>query len=521
MNPQFFRTKSIDQLIADVDQPKQRLKKTLGWLSLTALGVGAIIGSGIFILTGTAAAGETVLFPSLLKAPLLDVLLHGARAVGVSGRPGAGPGIAVSFFIVAVVCGLAGLCYAELASMIPVAGSAYTYTYATLGELVAWIIGWDLILEYAVSNMAVAVGFSAYVNNLLASFGIHIPVVLGTPAYSPDAGWAPHFNIMGFLVVMVLTILLVTGIRESAGANIVMVGIKILAIIVFCAAAAKYIQPSNWKPFFPNHAQGVITGGAIVFFTYIGFDSVSTAAEECKDPKRDLPIGILVSLFVCSFMYIAVALVLTGIQRWNMLGNAAPVAKALESIGLIGINRWVTAGALMGMISSILVFQLGQARVWFAMSRDGLLPRAFYRVHPRFRTPDVATWVAGFVVGIPAGIFDIGTLADLSNIGTLFAFVLVAIAVLILRKRQPERPRSFRVPWSPWIPLAAAIFCLVLMASLTIENWVRFLVWLLIGLCVYGFYGRKHSRLATTRLLATSANEEDSFAPSPGAGRTG
>jgi APA family basic amino acid/polyamine antiporter len=510
LNPQLFRTKNIDQLVADVDQSHQHLKKTLGWLSLTALGVGAIIGSGIFILTGTAAAGETVRFPSLLKAPLLDVLLHGTHALGVSGRPGAGPGIVVSFFIVAVVCGLAGLCYAELASMIPVAGSAYTYTYATLGELVAWIIGWDLILEYAVSNMAVAVGFSAYINSLLESFGIHVPAVLSAPAYAPDAGWSLHFNIMGFLVVMVLTILLVVGIRESAGANVVMVGIKVLAIIIFCAGASKYIQISNWKPFFPNHAQGVITGGAIVFFTYIGFDSVSTAAEECKNPKRDLPIGILTSLFVCSFMYIAVALVLTGIQRWNMLGNAAPVAKALESIGLTGINRWVTAGALMGMISSILVFQLGQARVWFAMSRDGLLPKAFYRVHPRFCTPHVATWVAGFVVAIPAGIFDIGTLADLSNIGTLFAFILVAIAVVILRKRQPERPRSFRVPWSPWIPLASAILCLVLMASLTVENWVRFIVWLLIGLCVYHFYSRKHSGLAKAAFPAKPAKEEQS-----------
>jgi basic amino acid/polyamine antiporter, APA family len=500
LDPQLFRTKNIDQLIYNAAQPEHRLNKTLGWLSLTALGVGAIIGSGIFILTGTAAAGETVQFPSVLKAPLLDVLLHGTHALGVMGRPGAGPGIALSFFMVAIVCGLAGLSYAELASMIPIAGSAYTYTYATLGELIAWIIGWDLILEYAVSNMAVAVGFSAYINSLLDSFGIRIPDVLSRPAYSPETGWALHFNIMGFVIVMVLTILLVAGIRESAGANTFMVGIKLLAIAVFCVAASKYIQPSNWKPFFPNHAQGVLTGGAIVFFTYIGFDSVSTAAEECKDPKRDLPIGILLSLFICSFLYIAVALVLTGIQRWNTLGNAAPVAHALEAIGLNGVNRWVTAGALMGMISSILVFQLGQARVWFAMSRDGLLPRAFSRVHARFRTPDVATWVAGFFVAIPAGIFDIGTLADLSNIGTLFAFILVSIAVLVLRKRQPERPRGFRVPWMPWIPLASVLFCFILMASLTVENWLRFFIWLLIGLCVYHFYGRKHSELAAAKL---------------------
>ena len=495
MDPQLFRTKSIDQLVSDADQPDKRLNKSLGWVSLTALGIGAIIGSGIFVLTGTAAAGESVEFPSILKAPLLEVLMHGRHALGVSGRPGAGPAIAVSFFIVAVICGLAGLCYAELASMIPIAGSAYTYTYATLGELIAWIIGWDLILEYAVSNMAVAVGFSAYINSLLDSFGFHLPDVLSTPAYSPDTGWAWHFNIMGFVIVMLLTVLLVVGIRESSGANNLMVAIKLLAIVVFCVAASKYIQPSNWHPFAPYGFQGVLTGGAIVFFTYIGFDSVSTAAEECKDPKRDLPLGILISLFVCAFFYIAVALVLTGIQHWNTLDNAAPVAHALEAIGLNDVNRWVTAGALMGMISSILVFQLGQARVWFAMSRDGLLPKAFSRVHKSFRTPHVATWVAGIVVAIPAGIFDIGTLADLSNIGTLFAFILVSLAVLILRKRQPDRPRAFRVPWSPWIPIASVVFCFVLMASLTVENWIRFFVWLIIGLFVYKFYGRRHSAL--------------------------
>ena len=496
MDPQLFRTKSIDQLISDADRPEKRLQKSLGWLSLTALGVGAIIGSGIFILTGTAAAGETVEFPSLLKAPLLDVLLHGRHALGAAGRPGAGPAITLSFFIVAVICGLAGLCYAELSSMIPIAGSAYTYTYATLGELIAWIIGWDLILEYAVSNMAVAVGFSAYINSLLDSFHLHIPDAWGTPAYSPQTGWTLHFNIMGFVIVMFLTVLLVVGIRESAGANTLMVGIKIIAIVIFCVAASKYIHPSNWKPFAPNGFQGVLTGGAIVFFTYIGFDSVSTAAEECKDPKRDLPIGILVSLFICAFFYVAVALVLTGIRHWDKLGTAAPVAEALEAIGLNGVNRWVTAGALMGMISSILVFQLGQARIWFAMSRDGLLPAAFSRVHKKFRTPDVATWIAGIVVAIPAGIFDIGTLADLSNIGTLFAFILVSIAVLILRKRQPERPRGFRVPWTPFIPIASVVCCFVLMASLTVENWIRFFVWLAIGLVVYHFYGRRHSELA-------------------------
>ncbi len=494
MGSDLFCCKSIDQLLSDSEHPEKRLKKTLGWISLTALGIGAIIGTGIFVLTGTAAAGEEVLYPSILKAPVLDVLFHGTHATGITGRPGAGPAIALSFFLVAVVCGFAGLCYAELSSMIPIAGSAYTYTYATLGELVAWIIGWDLILEYAVSNMAVAVGFSAYIDSLLQTFGIHLPVALSTPAYAPGAGWALHFNLVGFVIVMLLTVLLVVGIRETAGANGIMVGIKLVAICLFLFFASKYIKPVNWHPFMPNGWQGVLTGGAIVFFSYIGFDSVSTAAEECKNPKRDLPLGIMASLLVCAALYVGVAVVLTGIQPYHIFkGDAAPVATALRNIGLGRLQQWVTFGALMGMISSLLVYQLGQARVWFAMSRDGLLPAAFSKVHKRFRTPHVATWVAGVFVGIPAGIFDIGTLADLSNIGTLFAFVLVAIAVLILRKSQPDRPRGFRVPFVPLVPILSIVLCLVLMTSLTLENWIRFFVWLAIGMVIYFLYSQKHS----------------------------
>ena len=496
MGSQLFRCKNIDQLIADSENPEKRLKKTLGWISLTALGIGAIIGTGIFVLTGTAAAGEDVLYPSIFKAPVLEVLFHGSHATGVTGRPGAGPAIALSFFLVAVVCGFAGLCYAELASMIPIAGSAYTYSYATLGELVAWIIGWDLILEYAVSNMAVAVGFSAYVDSLLQSFGIHLPPTLSTPAYSPATGWVPHFNVIGFVVVMLLTLLLVRGIRESAGANSVMVGVKLIIILIFIVFAAHYIKPQYWHPFMPNGWQGVLTGGAIVFFSYIGFDSVSTAAEECKNPKRDLPLGIIASLFVCALLYVGVAIVLTGIQPYSIFkGDAAPVATALHNIGLAKLEFFVTIGALIGMTSSLLVYQLGQARIWFAMSRDGLLMPSFSKVHPRYRTPHVATWVAGFVVAIPAGIFDIGTLADLSNIGTLFAFLLVSIAVLILRKTQPDRPRGFRVPLVPFLPILSVLCCLVLMASLTLENWVRFFLWLAIGLVIYFAYSRHRSTL--------------------------
>ena len=494
MSSQLLQKKSIDHLLAEAEAPGHQLRKSLGPWSLTALGIGAIIGTGIFILTGTAAAGEVLQFHSILKAPLLGVLLHGSQAVGTAGRPGAGPSIALSFLLVAIACALAGLCYAELASMIPIAGSAYTYTYATLGEIVAWIIGWDLILEYAVSNMAVAVGFSAYVDSLLQGFGLKLPQQLMNPLLNDSlhrtGAW---FNLPGFLIVMFLTVLLVIGIRESAGANNLLVSIKIIAIFIFITAAARYIHVSNWKPFMPNGWQGVLTGGAIVFFTYIGFDSVSTAAEECKNPQRDVPFGIIASLIVCAVLYTSVALVLTGIQHWDTLRNAAPVANALVAIGLPRVKQWVTVGALMGMISSLLVFQLGQARVWFAMSRDGLLPRVFSSVHARFRTPHVSTWVAGFFVAIPAGIFDIGTLADLSNIGTLFAFVLVSLGVLVLRRTQPARRRGFRTPAVPAVPILSILCCLVLMASLPVETWLRFLVWLIVGLVIYFVYSQHHS----------------------------
>ena len=515
MSLQLFRTKSLDQLKAEAEDSEQRLSgdKKFGIIGLAALGIGAIIGTGIFILTGTAAAGEEVRHSSLLKAPLLDVLLHGSQALSTTGRPGAGPAIALSFLLVALVCGLAALCYAELASMIPVAGSAYTYTYATLGELIAWIIGWDLILEYAVSNMAVAVGFSAYVDSFLQSFGIHLPTVLATPAYTPATGWTAHFNLTGFLIVMALTVLLVRGVKESDRANKIMVGIKLLAIVIFLVFAGAYVQPKNWTPFMPNGFQGVLTGGAIVFFTYIGFDSVSTAAEECHNPRHTVPRGILLSLGVCALCYCAVAVVLTGIQHYTVfLGDAAPVATALRNLHLRGVERWVTVGALTGMISSLLVFQFGQARVWLAMSRDGLLPRVFSRIHPRYRTPHVSTWAAGLLVGIPAGLFDIGTLADLSNIGTLFAFVLVSVAVLVLRKTHPHKERQFRAPYVWLVAPLSVLFCLVLMAGLPVENWIRFFVWLALGLCVYFGYSRKRSVLGRAQLQAQVVRAASSLA---------
>lgn len=498
---QLFARKSIDKLIAESEQPEHRLKKTLGPWSLTALGIGAVIGSGIFTVIGTAIAGQRFEAQSVLHAPLLEYLIYRSPTFG---RPGAGPAIALSFVLVAIVCGFAALCYAELASMIPIAGSAYTYTYATMGEIIAWIIGWDLILEYAVSNMAVSVGFAEHLVNLLDFFGIHLPKHWMFPAYLPsgssqfDPGWHFGFNIPAFLVVMVLTMVLVRGIRESARTNNVMVILKIMAILVFVSFTAHLINPTNYKPFMPNGWGGVLTGGAIIFFTYIGFDSVSTAAEEAKNPQRDVPIGIIATLIVCTLLYVAVVVVFTGIEPWNSetTNSAAPVVNLLRSLDKPWVRIVVLSGAMLGMISSLLVFQLGQARVWFAMSRDRLLPGVFSHVHPRFRTPDAATWIAGFVVGIPAGLFDIGTFADLANIGTLFAFALVAAGVLILRYREPDRPRGFRVPGGPIAPVLTIFFCLLLMAGLPMMNWVRFFGWLGIGLVIYFVYSRKRSEFA-------------------------
>lgn len=508
-----FRKMSIDALIASSEDPEKKLKRTLGPVSLTSLGIGAVIGSGIFTVIGTAIAGQKFDTSSILNAPLADYIVRHAATLG---RPGAGPALAVSLVLVAIVCAFTALCYAELASMIPVAGSAYTYTYATMGELIAWIIGWDLILEYAVSNMAVSVGFAAHLVDLFDWFGWHPDPRWISPAYLPSGmtdlkgatiygnGWHFGFNIPAFLVVLVLTMVLVRGIRESAETNNVMVLLKIGAILAFLFVGIGFINPSNYHPYAPEGWSGILTGGSIIFFTYIGFDSVSTAAEEAKNPQRDLPIGIIATLVVCTVLYIAVAAVLTGLVPWNsMADDPAPVVNSLKKIGLATGSvkvHWVRLavlfGAMMGMISSLLVFQLGQARVWFAMSRDGLLPRFFGRVHPRFRTPSTATWIAGFVVGIPAGILDIGTLADLSNIGTLFAFVLVSAGVIILRYREPERRRGFRAPGGILAPVLSVVFCFLLMAGLPILTWLRFFFWLIVGLCVYAAFGRRHSVLA-------------------------
>jgi APA family basic amino acid/polyamine antiporter len=501
--------KSIDKLISDADQPGHRLKKTLGPWSLTALGIGAIIGSGIFVLTGTAAAGEHFEAPSILHAQVLDLisnLLRTGSTAGalMHGRPAAGPSIAISFLLVAVACSFAGLCYAELASMIPIAGSAYTYSYATLGEIFAWIIGWDLILEYVVSNVAVAVGFSGYTKAQLAAFGIDLPDRWASPVWASGHWTGAYFNVPGFLIVFILTLLLVRGVKESAGANNVMVLVKIGAILTFLVVGGMLVNPANWTPFAPSGFAGIVTGGAIVFFTYIGFDSVSTAAEECKTPQRDLPFGIIASLIICTILYVGVAIVLLGMMKYTTFvsGEAAeaPVAYALKHLGAHPFFRSViVVGALTGMISSLLVFQYGQARIWYAMSRDGLLPKLFSAVHPKFKTPYWSTWIACFAVGVPAGLVDIGDAADLSNIGTLFAFVLVSLGVIFLRRRQPDRARVFRVPFVPWFPLISVLLCGGLMTGLTVITWLRFVIWLALGLLIYVLYSRHHSEFARAK----------------------
>ncbi len=493
---QLFQTKSIDALVESSEAKDTKLKRTLGPFSLMAFGIGAVIGAGIFTVTGTAAAGQHLAIPSVLNAPVLDLILHGSHAASTIGRPGAGPGVTLSFILVAITCGFAALCYAELAAMIPIAGSAYTYAYTALGEIFAWIIGWDLILEYAVSNMSVAVGFSAYFNVMCDYlFGVHLPKYLSEPAIVEGHLTGSWFNVPALLIVMLLSWLLVRGVKESAGANNLMVAIKVAAILIFVFGAAHAVSSSNLHPFLPNGFPGVLTGGAIVFFTFIGFDSVSTAAEECTNPQKNMPVGILGTLVICGILYASVAFVLTGIVSWKTLDNDAPVANALHAIGMNRLRFTVTLGALLGMLSSLLVYQYGQARIWFAMSRDRLLPGIFSKVHAEHRTPYISTWVAGLAVGIPAGIWDIGTFAELSNIGTLFAFVIVSIGVIILRRSQPDRPRPFKVPLSPVTPLISVVCCFGLMLGLPLETWIRFVVWLVAGLFIYMLYSRKRSPL--------------------------
>jgi len=520
---QLFRKKSPDHLIAEAAAPERQMKRALGPFALTCIGIGAIIGTGIFALAGTAAAGEQ-LAASIWKTPILNFIQSWmSHAPLVFGRPGAGPAVMLSFVVAGVACGFAALCYAELASMIPVSGSAYTYSYATLGELIAWIIGWDLILEYAVGNMAVAVGWSGYFIRLCGS--AHIPWLfpdgIKFPVWSVNdyataktivsqggealanyssatiptiAGYPIALNLPALLIVAAVTVLLIYGIRESARTNNTIVVIKVSVVVFVIAFGAFLVHPTNWTPFVPTGIGGVMSGAAIVFFAFIGFDAVSTTAEETKNPQRDMPIGIIASLIICTILYVLMAAVITGMRKYTTyLGDPAAVATAFAAYPKA--QALISAGAIAGITSVLLVFQLGQPRIFMAMARDGLLPQYFAKIHPRFRTPHITTiWTGVFVGGI-AAVVDIGSLADLTNIGTLFAFILVCIGVVILRRTDANRPRPFRVPLVPVFPILGVIFCFVLMMSLPLETWIRFFVWLGIGLLIYFLYGVGHSKL--------------------------
>ena len=467
MDSNLLKTKSIEQLVGDVEHGGKSLRRTLTALDLTLLGIGAIIGTGIFVLTGTAAANQ------------------------------AGPGIVLSYVLAGLACGFAALCYAEFAAMIPIAGSAYTYAYATLGEIFAWMIGWDLILEYAVGSMTVAVGWSGYFQRILAGFGIHLPVwMTAAPAAAPGA----VFNLPAVIIVLGIMVLLVIGVRESARFNATMVFIKLAAVLFFILVGVWYVNPANWSPFAPYGWPGIKTGAAIVFFAYIGFDAVSTTAEEAKNPSRDLPIGIIASLIICTVLYLIVAAILSGIlpvvqYKSDAQFLNAPVGYALAVIHKDWAAGIVSAGAVAGITSVLLVMLMSQPRIFFSMSRDQLLPAGVSKVHPRFRTPYITTIITCVAVAIVAGFVPIQILGEMTSIGTLFAFVVVSVAVPVLRAKRPEAKRPFKVPGGPVVPVLGALSGLYLMLSLSVMTWVRFLVWLDVGMLIYWFYGRTHSTL--------------------------
>jgi APA family basic amino acid/polyamine antiporter len=481
MDSNLFKTKSIEQLVGDAEHGAKALRRTLTAFDLTMLGIGAIIGTGIFVLTGTAAANQ------------------------------AGPAIVLSYVLAGVACGFAALCYAEFAAMIPIAGSAYTYSYATLGEIFAWMIGWDLILEYAVGSMTVAIGWSGYFQRILAGFGVHLPVWMSA---APGAAEGSIVNLPAIIIVLAIMVLLVVGVRESARFNAVMVAIKLAAVLFFIVAGFTYVKPENWSPFAPYGWSGVMTGAAVVFFAYIGFDAVSTTAEEAKNPSRDLPIGIIMSLVICTILYLVVSAILSGIVpvvqfKADAQFLNAPVGYALSVINQDWAAGLVSAGAVAGITSVLLVMLMSQPRIFFSMSRDQLLPAGVSKVHPKFKTPYITTIITCVVVAIAAGLIPIQVVGEMTSIGTLFAFVVVSVAVLVLRQKRPDAHRPFKVAGGPIIPILGTLSCLYLMVSLSVMTWVRFLVWLDLGLLIYWFYGRTHSSLRDPReSLRQSAIEQ-------------
>ncbi|MFC7984506.1 amino acid permease [Streptomyces sp. NPDC057336] len=483
-----FRTKKIEQSIRDTEEPEHALKKSLSALDLTVFGVGVIIGTGIFVLTGTVAKNN------------------------------AGPAVALAFVVAGVVCALAALCYAEFASTVPVAGSAYTFSYASLGELPAWIIGWDLVLEFALGTAVVAVGWSGYIRSLMDNAGWQMPEALA----GRDGADGFGFDILAAVLVLVLTGILVLGMKLSARVTSLVVAIKVTVVLIVIVAGAFFIKGSNYDPFVPESkpveagggldspliqlmfgwapanfgVMGIFTAASVVFFAFIGFDIVATAAEETKNPQRDMPRGILGSLFICTALYVAVSIVVTGMQHYSELSVDAPLADAFKSTGHPFFAGVISFGAAVGLTTVCMILLLGQTRVFFAMSRDGLLPRFFSRVHPKFRTPYRPTILLGVIIAIIAGFTSLSELAELVNIGTLFAFVVVAISVIILRRTRPDLPRAFRTPLVPLLPIVSVAASLWLMLNLPAETWVRFGVWMAIGVVVYFLYSRTHSRLA-------------------------
>ena len=479
-----LRTKSVEQSIRDTEEPEHQLKKDLSATDLTVFGIGVVIGTGIFVLTGEAANAS------------------------------AGPAVAISFVLAGIACALAGLCYAEFASTVPVAGSAYTFSYAAIGEIVAWIIGWDLILEFVIGAATVAVGWSKYLGVVLDSVGVSLP----TSIASSEDGLV---NLPAILIVLVLTAVLVTGIKVSSRVNAVIVAIKVGIVLFVIVAGLFFVRAANYSPFVPPSQpaentsglkatlleavfgqvpanfgiSGIFAAGALVFFAFIGFDVVATAAEETRNPKRDVPRGILGSLAICTALYVAVSLVVVGMQKYSDLDPDAPLSKAFTAVGKPLFADIVAVGALAGLTTVMMILMLGQSRVAFAMSRDRLLPAAVGKVHPRFGTPYRITIVVGVVVAVLAGLVPLTDLADLVNIGTLFAFELVSVSVIILRRTRPDLPRSFRVPWVPLVPVLAVLACLTLMLFLSVETWLRFLIWMALGFVVYFAYGRRHSRV--------------------------